>query len=177
MPNKILEKLYENKSLSSEESYDIFNKVIMNAGANKRLNCDGSFVDTRDSIDLRLVNDVLNNEVGSVLSSHINLSVNDVLSHVLRHLLKVPVHNGHGGDLDSLGGGRKGLSEPGSSILWVGGSDIEHSTSFPIKICDREHLHVDIVHSSHNGHSESRVCGQNSGRLEEVECDLLVLTV
>ena len=46
--------------VSIEPAVDILDLVVMQAGANRRLNGDGTFSDNRDAVDQRLVADVLN---------------------------------------------------------------------------------------------------------------------
>ena len=54
--------------VSVEPAEDIFNRVVMEAGANRRLNGDGTFSDNRDAVDQRLAADVLNGTGPSSLS-------------------------------------------------------------------------------------------------------------
>ena len=48
---------------TAQQAYD---QVLAGAGANKGLNCDGTFLDRRDAIDIRIVNDV-KNSTGKVI--------------------------------------------------------------------------------------------------------------
>jgi len=43
-----------------EPALDVFNSVVMDAGANSRLTSDGSFVDARDEVDQRFIDDFFN---------------------------------------------------------------------------------------------------------------------